>query len=159
MHAQRMALFTMPCADIPETMLNALLFQVRRLRASAGTRVEVCPPAVLSPVEPVWSRLMRWVAAPAPWQAAMHPPGGRRLQRTKADFVAALKDIASPQARQLADRVHTARSPRELWHLRSAVFQLVSLAHSQREAQVRLEALNRHFPTRAPRSGFGALDA
>lgn len=154
-----MALFTQPFADIPETMLNAFLFQVRRLRAGASVRVEVCPPAVLSSVDPVWSRVMRWMSAPAPWQAAMTPPGGRRLQRTKDDFAAALNDIKTAAAGSLADRVHTARSPRELWHLRSAVFQLVSLHHSQREAQQRLERLNRHFPTRAPRSGFGALDA
>lgn len=140
-------------------MLNHLLFQVRRPRASGSARVEVCPPAVLSAVDPVWSRLMRWMSAPAPWQAALTPPGGRRLQRTRDDFIASLKDIGTPQAASLIDRVHVARSPRELWHLRSAVFQLVSLHHSQSEAQRRLERLNRHFPTRSPRSGFGALDA
>ncbi|MEF7617353.1 hypothetical protein V4F39_25805 [Aquincola sp. MAHUQ-54] len=140
-------------------MLNAFLFQVRRLRVSGSARVEVCPPAVLSSVDPLWSRLLRWLSAPAPWQTDVVPAASRRLQRTRDDFVACLKDIETPQAGLLADRVRTARSPRELWHLRSAVFQLVSLHHSQREALHRMERLNRHFPTRAPKSGFGALDA
>ena len=51
-----------------------------------------------------------------------------------------------------------AKSMRELWHLRAEVFALVSLELSQLEADRRLAALNRHFPTRAPRSGFVGLN-
>ena len=49
-------------------------------------------------------------------------------------------------------------SLRELWHLRAEVFSLVSLQHSQHAADTRLAQLNRHFPSRSPRSGFGALE-
>ena len=38
------------------------------------------------------------------------------------------------------------------------VFKLVALHFSQAEAQCRLDRLNRHFPTRSPRSGFAPLD-
>lgn len=140
-------------------MLNAFLFQVRRLRASSAARVEVCPPAPLSSLDPLSSRLLRWLSAPAPLQAAASKAGTRRLERTRDGFLGCLKDIDTPAAQILGDRVRTARTPRELWHLRSALFQLVSLQHSQAEAQLRLERLNRHFPTRSPRTGFGALDA
>jgi hypothetical protein len=32
------------------------------------------------------------------------------------------------------------------------------VAHSQHQAELRLGQLNRHFPTRAPRSGFVPLE-
>lgn len=140
-------------------MFNAFLFHVRRLRAGGGMRLEVCPPAVMSAQDPLWTRLLRWISAPAPLQSAANHLGGRRLQRTRDDFVACLRDIDDAKCKALRQRLQAARTPRELWHLRSAVFQLVSLHHSQREALQRLGALNRHFPTRAPRSGFGTLDA
>jgi hypothetical protein len=53
--------------------------------------------------------------------------------------------------------VDSARSLRELWHLRSEVYRLVALQTSQSEAERRLADLNHHFPTRAPRSGFAPL--
>lgn len=139
--------------------IDTFLFQVRRLRAGGSVRVEVCPPAVMSSQDPLWTRLLRWISAPAPLQSAASALGGRRLQRTRDDFLACLRDIEDGKARALRQRLQAARTPRELWHLRSAVFQLVSLHHSQREALLRMDALNRHFPTRAPRSGFGAFDA
>lgn len=58
----------------------------------------------------------------------------------------------------LQQRINIARSLHELWHLRPEVFKLVALRYSQGEAQSRLDRLNRHFPTRAPRSGFGAFE-
>ena len=54
-------------------------------------------------------------------------------------------------------RVQEARSLRELWHVRADLYRVIAVAHSQREAEERLLLLNRHFPTRAPRSQFGTL--
>ena len=54
-------------------------------------------------------------------------------------------------------RVQQAHSLRELWHLRSDVYNTVALAHSQGEAEARLLLINQHFPTRAPRSQFAPL--
>ena len=42
-------------------------------------------------------------------------------------------------------------------NLRADLFRAVSVVHSQTEAENRLLLLNRHFPTRAPRSQFSAL--
>ncbi len=66
-------------------------------------------------------------------------------------------DLKIPAAAGLLDRIEYAKSMRELWHLRAEVFALVSLELSQIEADRRLAMLNRHFPTRAPRSGFVGL--
>ena len=55
-------------------------------------------------------------------------------------------------------QIYAAASMHDLWHLRLDVFNLVSCHHDQTEADHRLSQLNRHFPTRSPRSGFGALN-
>ncbi len=39
----------------------------------------------------------------------------------------------------------------------SDVDRLVAVEHSQAEAEARVASLNRHFPTRSPRSGFMPL--
>ena len=62
-----------------------------------------------------------------------------------------------PDAGDLVHRVEQARSLREFWHLRADVFHLVALQHSQAEAEHRMADLNRHFPTRSPRSAFAPL--
>jgi hypothetical protein len=73
------------------------------------------------------------------------------------EFLATLSDIDSFEADDLRRRIHDARSLRELWHTRADVYRLVGVAHSQFEAQARVDLLNRHFPTRAPRSQFAPL--
>lgn len=79
------------------------------------------------------------------------------MEGVRAEFIQALSGVRTPQAGLLEQRIGIARSLHELWHLRPEVFKLVALHFSQCEAQRRLDQLNRHFPTRAPRSGFGAL--
>jgi len=54
-------------------------------------------------------------------------------------------------------RINATHSLRELWHLRAEIYRLVGVAHRQSEADTRVALLNRHFPTRAPRSQFGGL--
>ena len=46
-----------------------------------------------------------------------------------------------------------------MWHLRSSLYGEVSMTLSQGEAERRLARLNRHFPTRAPRSALAPQDA
>ena len=115
-------------------MIDLLLQRLaRRLTAAgAGVRVEVCPP----PFGP--SRL-------------------DGLAAVKQEFAQQLADVAGDDAGLLGARIERARSMLELWHLRAAVFRLVSLHHSQDEADTRLARLNRHFPTRSPRSAFAPL--
>lgn len=97
---------------------------------------------------------MCWLLADASRPAA---PPLNRLPAVRDEFVAALSDIASDEARSLRARIDQARSLRELWHLRADVYRAVGVAHRQSEAESRLARLNRHFPTRAPKSQFGAL--
>lgn len=91
---------------------------------------------------------MFWLLAPAPQDAA---PPINRLPAVKEDFLACLADVCDNTADALRESVAAARSLRELWHLRAGVYNTVGRAHSEFEAERRIERLNRHFPTRAPR--------
>lgn len=120
----------------------------------SSLRLETCPPSLRQAPESLLSRLWFWLAAPAPMQST-GPVS--RLPAVRADFRAALFDLPPDGAAELMRRIELTRSLRELWHLRTDVYRLVALAHSQAEAEVRLARLNQHFPTRAPRSGFAPL--
>lgn len=124
------------------------------LASRIGWRAEVCPPSLRQAPRSAWSRLWFWLLAPGPLQASPPP---NRLPPVRRDFLDTLGDIADPSAGDLCDRIGRARSLRELWHLRADVFNAVARYHSQHEAERRLAQLNRHFPTRAPRSGFVPL--
>jgi hypothetical protein len=128
--------------------------------------IESCPPSAL-PARPGWAtRLMDWLAqggyaagARRAHGDALGRAGATSLSAVRHEFVESLGDIATRQAADLADRIVQARSLRELWHLRTDVFSLVACHADQAEARSRLARLNRHFPARAPRSGFGGFDA
>jgi hypothetical protein len=129
-----------------------------------SARLEVCPPQIAR--TRTWFALVReWLTggwqgeapllcAPRPGRVAR---GALPLDAIRQEFIDAVDAIRTPAAEELLDRIHFARSLRELWHLRAEIFRLVSLHHSQSEADERLAWLNRHFPTRSPRSGFGSL--
>lgn len=123
--------------------------------ANAAGHVLVCPPAALLAAPGTWGRLLRWLLAPTAWAR----PADRRLVAVRDEFIQALADLGSDDAHWLRVRIERARSLRELWHLRAPLYTLVATAHSQFQAEERLGLLNRHFPTRAPRSGFAPLDA
>ena len=82
---------------------------------------------------------------------------GSSLDAVRFEFMAALDDVPGRHAGNVIVQIDRALSMHELWHLRLDIFNLVSCHHDQAEADQRLAQLNRHFPTRAPRSGFGAL--
>ena len=125
------------------------------------SRVEVCPPE-LWPSSLSWrGRMKRWsqrvVGNIAPWLPEQVRPVNR-LTMVKAEFGDSVSDLDSNGQASLLERIDRARSLRELWHLRSSVYGEVALALSQGEAERRLAGLNRHFPTRAPRSAPLQLD-
>lgn len=129
------------------------------LRSTLGDpsslRVEVCPPALrYAPTGGSWQRLLFWLLAPAPRAAA---PAPDRLPAVRTEFLATLADIDGGDAERLRQRIDDTRTLRELWHARAEIYRVVGLAHSQFEAEERLALLNRHFPTRAPRSQFAPL--
>jgi hypothetical protein len=123
------------------------------LISPTSQRPEVCPPTLRA--APVvgngWQRFLFWLMAPAPHESA---PPTSRLPGVRTEFLATLSDIASEDADTLRHRIHGTRSLRELWHLRAEVYRVVGVAHSEWQAEQRVALLNRHFPTRAPRSQF-----
>jgi hypothetical protein len=136
-------------------------------RSRAPLRIESCPPSAL-PSRPGWAcRLMDWLAHGGYTAPARHdheedghaPSGLTPLAAVRQEFIDSLGDVASRRAADLAERIAQARSLRELWHLRTDVFSVVACHADQAEARSRLARLNRHFPARAPRSGFGGFDA
>lgn len=138
--------------------------QRRLRRRGAPRRVEICPPARLQgagPAAPGWRADIReWLSTP--WQMPPRDADSAAragVVRVRDDFLEEVLDIRTQQSGMLQERIRSARSLRELWHLRPEVFGIVSLRYSQAEAQTRLERLNRHFPTRSPRSGFAPLEA
>lgn len=123
--------------------------------AASSLRLEVCPPSLRQAPDSTWQRVMFWLLAPSP-QHAVPPP--HRLEGTRGDFHAAVADLtAVPDAGELVCRIDDARSLRDFWHLRTEVYRLVALQHSQAEAEARLLTLSSHFPTRNPRSSFAPL--
>lgn len=124
--------------------------------SSLTSRVEVRPPELWPSSATLWGQARRWARACTPWLPAPTRPADR-LARVKVEFAHSLDDVTSFDAILLADRIGRARSMRELWHLRSPLYGAVALAFDQTEAERRLALLNRHFPTRAPRSGFAPL--
>lgn len=95
-----------------------------------------------------------WRGLSLPWR---RQPGPAALEEARGAFLDALRDIDAREACCLSMRIRYAHSMQALWHFRTDVFLLVSLHRSEREAHTRLASLNSHFPTRSPRSGFGAL--
>ena len=132
--------------------------------------LEVCPPALLRGGIRDWLLGLRaWLATGWAHPSSVEWPrqgrnsrsphvGQSQLPSVRLEFGDTLDDIRTQQAGDLQARIRVARSLRELWHLRPEVFRLVALRFDQAEALSRLERLNRHFPTRAPRSGFSPLE-
>ena len=116
-------------------------------------RAEVRPPSLRHAPAGFWHRLMFWLLAPAPGDAAPPPS---RLPAVRAEFIAALGDVPGDAAQTLRGRIASAHSLRDLWHLRPELYRVVAVAHSESQAATRLDALNHHFPTRAPRPQFAA---
>ena len=121
---------------------------------SSALRVQCGPPSLRHAPGSLWQRLMFWLMAPAPRDAA---PPLNRLPGVRTDFMASVADISTEEADRIRLRVHEARSLRELWHVRAELYRVVAVTHSQAQAEQRLLLLNRHFPTRAPRSQFASL--
>ena len=124
------------------------------LAAPSSLRTEVCPPSLRQAPDSGWQRMMFWLLAPSPQDAAPPP---NRLPAVRMEFMATLADIDSDDADTLRRRIGATHSLRELWHLRAEVYRLVGVAHRQSEAETRVALLSRHFPARAPRSQFGVL--
>lgn len=108
------------------------------------SRTAVRPPAVWGQAEPVWKALWQWM------RSGSAPADQRRLatlDEARRDFAQALADLPADDALDLRRRGQSARSLRELWHLRAELYGVVARHRSQAEADRRLRLVNRHFPT------------
>ena len=135
------------------------------LLRTVSQRTEVFPPERLYRASRWRGGLRDWlntgwdVSRPAPLDAL--PPRASRRETTpfaiaelRQAFAEALVDIETEAAHHLRKLIARARSPRELWHLRTAVYTLIATQHSESQAQQRMAALNRHFPLRTLCAGL-----
>ncbi|MCO5978001.1 hypothetical protein [Ideonella oryzae] len=88
------------------------------------------------------------------WQALLQRVGQSRevsnlLERARRDFCAAMRDLHGDAIQDLRLRAGYTVSLRELWHLRTELYQLIAFHLDQAEADRRLVPVNRHFPARA----------
>jgi hypothetical protein len=116
-----------------------------------GRRHQVVPPSLFSRSRPLWKA---WVSGFWCWLWDMDelpraPIATTGLRKVKSEFNSAMWDLQSMRANQVRTMVEQARSLRELWHLRADVFKVISVHRGQIEAQLRLDALDSHFPVRS----------
>jgi hypothetical protein len=135
------------------------------LLRTVSQRTEVFPPDRLYRVSR-WHRGLRdwlntgWdVSRPAdldawPSQTSVRPAARSGVAEMRHAFVQALDDLDTAAAQTLRDQIARARSPRELWHLRTAVYTLIATQHSESQAQSRMTALNHLFPLRTLCAGL-----
>lgn len=128
--------------------------RLARAHPAPRGRLEVCPPTLFGDTEPF---LRRWWRLVRTGDDHAVEPAFTRLLAVRQEFAGTLDDIDSQHAQFVQHRVLHCRSMLELWHLRSELFYLIARAHDEAEAERRIAPLNRHFPTRAPRSGFAPL--
>lgn len=145
------------------SMLSALWHRLQlvgnrsRGAAPGSTHFSVCPPQTpsLATFDGVLQHLREGALRDVVERRA--GPAAQALDRVRSEFLESLGSARAWESALLRERIQRAGSMRELWHLRIDVFNFVSLHHSQAEADEQLAWLNRHFPTRGPRSGFGGL--
>jgi hypothetical protein len=120
------------------------------LNTPSAFRVEVRPPSLCHAPSSWRQRLVFWLLTPSPQDAA---PPLERLPAVKHDFAACLDGIPPAEAKPLLRAIRDAHSLRGLWHLRADLYGCIGRAHGEHEAERRIERLNAHFSTRAPRAG------
>jgi len=121
------------------------------LGGSASRRASVTPPAQFGAAQPLWKA---WLQGAWNWlwdhdESPRPQASANNLRAIKTEFVASLWDLQSLRANQVRDQIETSRSLRELWHLRADVFKVISTHRGQIEAQLRLDALDSHFPVKS----------
>lgn len=121
--------------------------KVRTIDTYSG-RVTVLPPP-LWPQSRSWSRpnLLRRMLLVLLLGANRRSHPVYKLSVAKAEFLAPLRNTLP-----IYDKVQRARSLRELWHLRTDVYNLICMSRTQLEAEKWCTAVSRYFPTECKRS-------
>lgn len=119
-------------------------FKRRAAAAVTQWRVEIQPPAPPhapeDEAEPIWQALRQRLSVPAV---------AGTLERARRDFCGSMRDLHGDAIQDLRLRAGHSTSLRELWHLRTELYQLIAFHLDQAEADRRLVQVNRHFPARA----------
>lgn len=137
----------------------------RPLLRTVLQRTEVFPPERLYRATRWRAGLRDWlntgwdVSTPAPLEAspsrALAPQANALpMAELRKAFAEALDDIDADIAQPVCNLIARARAPRELWHLRTAVYTLIATQHSESQAQLRMNTLNCHFPQRTLCAGL-----
>jgi hypothetical protein len=88
-----------------------------------------------------------------PQELGRTAPRNPRLRLLMDEFENALAGVETPEAMRLRARILCAKSKADLWYLRADVFNMISHAMGQYQAQQRLESLNELFESSGPRTG------
>lgn len=137
------------------------------LRHPLDSGIQVCPPLDRQRAQRPRNGLRSPITSSLPARMGggsdCHPGSATRrddepvVTAAKQDFIEVLADIRTQQAGDLVRRVRLARSLRELWFMRTEVFNLVAHHRDQAEASHRMAGLGAHFPPAATRSFNGRL--
>jgi hypothetical protein len=150
-------------------MLKRLLnssFSAALLR-QIDSGIQVCPPLNRGAWPQARTGLQAWIASTlSPSLGGASARDGSTdasiegpLASARSDFIAALADIRTQQAGELLRRIRLARSLRELWFLRTEVFNLVAHHRDQSEASHRMAMLGAHFPPQVRRASAARRNA
>jgi hypothetical protein len=139
------------------------------LRQPIDSGIQVCPPPERRQAGCVRNGLQAWINSTPPPRAPAaaaerhdtHDADGANdtLAAARRDFIDTLADIRTQQAGDLLRRIRLARSLRELWFLRTEVFNLVAHHRDQAEANHRMGMLGTHFPRQVARPVGNRLGA
>ncbi len=133
------------------------------LLRTVSQRTEVFPPERLYRATRWRVGLRDWLntgwdtSRPAPLEALPSraaAPSSAPMAELRQAFTAALHDIDADISQAVRGQIARARAPRELWHLRTAVYTLIATQHNESQAQLRMNTLNRHFPLRTLCAGL-----
>ncbi len=92
------------------------------------------------------SALARFVRKTLATRQVMRRPASlKELTGIRSVLLRCLEDCAHTQAERLRQKIEQARSPQELWLLRSNAYQLISQQHSQSVAAARIDSLTPAF--------------
>jgi hypothetical protein len=80
-------------------------------------------------------------------------PRADRLAHLVNEFEQALLGVSTPTSQLLRRKIQRAKSKSDLWYYRTDVFDIVSHAFGQWEAESRLDRLNDLFESTGSRSG------
>lgn len=69
-----------------------------------------------------------------------------QLSLAKVDFAKALEGIDNVATIELLVKINMARSPRQLWYLRTAVYNEFCLKHSEAKGVEMMKDIDKHFP-------------